>query len=350
MIAIDDPVSRGLAVWVELLKRARWRRLPYATESSESSVNHSDERRSRCLDWTAQTNPMVYDVPCVTEFPQIVVSQSDGRLAIWRLNPAGGAPVQAVGPWHAHSLRGGVPTEAWISFFRRGSEGEDGSFVVSGADDGLMKGWDERAGGAGPVTPAFVCKEHGAGVTAGQWHPTRQYTFARYVVATVQSTGGPCPIGRASCMVKSINLPMAQPTYSSGYDLWEMFKRKHRFKRVKLAWHHQNRLKRKLVLFLRFSLKSNFWKSHVAITHQHAHTQLQTPCPAQRAGAALSQMTRQARQGSQITNGEECGHYLHGNCGVVDPRGTREMNRICHTCATSRESETSGAGTAGAQS
>ena len=39
-----------------------------------------------------------------------------------------------------------------------------------------------------------------------------------------------------------------------------------------------------------------------------------------------------------------CGQYLHGNCGVVDPRGTSEMHRICHTCATSRESETSGAG------
>ena len=38
----------------------------------------------------------------------------------------------------------------------------------------------------------------------------------------------------------------------------KMFKTKYRFKRVKLAWHHQNRLKRKLVLFLRFSLQSNF--------------------------------------------------------------------------------------------
>ena len=45
-----------------------------------------------------------------------------------------------------------------------------------------------------------------------------------------------------------------------------------------------------------------------------------------------------------------CGQYLHGNCGVVDPRGTSEMYRICHTCATSRERESSGAGTAGAQS
>ena len=62
-----------------------------------------------------------------------------------------------------------------------------------------------------------------------------------------------------------------------------MFKRKYRFKRVKLAWHHQNRFNRKLVLFLRFSLKSNFWKSHVAITHinTHTHTAADTmPCAA----------------------------------------------------------------------
>ena len=33
---------------------------------------------------------------------------------------------------------------------------------------------------------------------------------------------------------------------------------------------------------------------------------------------------------------------------MVDPRGTSEMHRIRHTCATSRESETSGAGSSGA--
>ncbi|CAB1112921.1 unnamed protein product [Ectocarpus sp. CCAP 1310/34] len=44
-----------------------------------------------------------------------------------------------------------------------------------------------------------------------------------------------------------------------------------------------------------------------------------------------------------------CGQYLRGICGVVDPLGTTEVHRICHTCAASRERETSGAGTAGAQ-
>lgn len=144
-------------------------------------MNQSDETRPRFLGGTAKPKPDGLRPAFIAELPQIVVSQSDGTLAIWRLNPAGGAPVQAVSPWHAHSLRGGVPTEAWISFFRRGSGGDDGSFVVSGADDGLMKGWDVRVGGAGPASPAFVCKEHGAGVTAGQWHPTRQHTFARCV-------------------------------------------------------------------------------------------------------------------------------------------------------------------------
>ncbi|CAM9192052.1 unnamed protein product [Ectocarpus fasciculatus] len=113
---------------------------------------------------------------------KIVVSQSDGAVAIWRLHPNGGAPIQEIEPWHAHALRGGVPTEAWISFFRRPEcAGEDGaSFVVSGADDAVMKGWDLRAGGgASGTSPAFVCKgHHGAGVTAGQWHPTLPHIFA----------------------------------------------------------------------------------------------------------------------------------------------------------------------------
>lgn len=113
------------------------------------------------------------------------MSQSDGALAVWRPHPNGGDPVQEIQPWPAHTLRGGVPTEAWIAFFRRSGhrgEGEgDSSFIVSGADDALMKGWDLRAGGgACGSSPAFVCKSHGAGVTAGQWHPTLQHTFVRW--------------------------------------------------------------------------------------------------------------------------------------------------------------------------
>lgn len=113
------------------------------------------------------------------------MSQSDGELAVWRPHPAGGSLVLEMGPWPAHKLRGGVPTEAWISFFRRGTEEDNGSFVVSGADDALMKGWDLRTGGVSGGLPAFVVKEHGAGVTAGQWHPTRQHTFVRYVLRSM---------------------------------------------------------------------------------------------------------------------------------------------------------------------
>ena len=125
-----------------------------------------------------------------------------------------------------------------------------------------------------------------------------------------------------------------------------MFKRKYRFKRIKLAWHHQNRFKRKSVLFLRFFLKSNIWKSHVAITHTAADTM---PCAAGRRCAVPDDTPGPPRFTNHQCRGV-CGRYLHGNCGVVDPRGTSEMHRICHTCSTSRESETLGAGTAGAQS
>lgn len=107
---------------------------------------------------------------------QIVVSQSDGQLAIWRTSPSGDAFVEQVRAWPGHQLRGGVPTEAWISFFRKG---DDASLVVSGAEDALLKGWDLRAGDSHGVSPAFIIKDHEAGVTAGHWHPWQEHTFAR---------------------------------------------------------------------------------------------------------------------------------------------------------------------------
>ena len=75
--------------------------------------------------------------------------------------------------------------------------------------------------------------------------------------------------------------------------------------------------------------------------HTHHTQQLQTPCPAQPAVAAqLSPTTRQAHRSSQTTNAEaSAGSTLHATCGVVNPLGTSEMHRICHTWATSRESE-----------
>ena len=96
------------------------------------------------------------------------------------------------------TLRGGVPTEAWISFFRRsGSAGDDGeaSFVVSGADDGLMKGWDLRVGGgACGASPAFVCKEHGAGGNGGAVapHPPAHLRQVRLPVHAAFGVGKLC--------------------------------------------------------------------------------------------------------------------------------------------------------------
>lgn len=79
--------------------------------------------------------------------------------------------------WAAHQLRGRLPTEAWIAFFGHGTEFS--SLIVSGGDDALMKGWDIRQGGGGSGKAAFVVKDHGAGVTTGQWHPSVEHVFAR---------------------------------------------------------------------------------------------------------------------------------------------------------------------------
>lgn len=110
---------------------------------------------------------------------QIVVSRSDGQLAVWRMRPGSSTPVVEGDPWPAHKLRGGVPTEAWISFYRKGARYSDAEFVVSGGDEGMMKGWDLRSCGGSGASPAFVSKHHRAGVTAGQWHPHREHIFAR---------------------------------------------------------------------------------------------------------------------------------------------------------------------------
>ena len=64
-------------------------------------------------------------------------------------------------------------------------------------------------------------------------------------------------------------------------------------------------------------------------SHHTHHTQVQTPCPAQRAVAAqLSPTTRQAHRSSQITNAEASAGRtsMTLTCGVVDPLGTARCN------------------------
>ncbi|CAM9803774.1 unnamed protein product [Discosporangium mesarthrocarpum] len=112
---------------------------------------------------------------------QVIISESDGSLSLWRCHPTqGSGGLIQERRWSAHTIGGsnGVPVEVWIAFFSHSTP----SLVISGADDGLMKGWDLRVGGgghgAGCSGPSFVCRRHGMGVTSGEWHPSREHVFA----------------------------------------------------------------------------------------------------------------------------------------------------------------------------
>ncbi|CAM9548127.1 unnamed protein product [Choristocarpus tenellus] len=145
-----------------------------APETLETlSTSNPSDRLLLSLDWN--------EIDTANEKTQVVVSESDGSLSVWRCHPGGGEMV-CEQRWSAHVMRGGAPAEAWITFFSRFNP----FTVISGADDGLMKGWDLRACGGEAFraghswggSPSFVCRHHGAGVTSGQWHPSREHVFA----------------------------------------------------------------------------------------------------------------------------------------------------------------------------
>ena len=148
------------------------------------------------------------------------------------------------------------------------------------------------------------------------------------------------PLERSPCIIYIyVWLHICIFVYSSGYGLRENVQEKVRVQERCTGWHDQNRFKRELVLCLGFSLKSSCWKSHhIAITratHSCRHHAL-------RSGQSLHSCSRPHTRPTEFTSHQcrgVCGQYLHGICGVVDPLGTSEMHRICHTCATFRESE-----------
>ena len=82
----------------------------------------------------------------------LIVAEGDsGRVSRWRADD-GLAETQS---WDAHAYAPGCPAEVWCV----GRDPSTGLYV-SGADDGLLKGWDLRS-----PKPALALR-HGAGVTA----------------------------------------------------------------------------------------------------------------------------------------------------------------------------------------
>jgi diphthamide biosynthesis protein 7 len=113
------------------------------------------------LDWNNSLN--------FSNSPRIAVSTQLGGLQTYSVNPSGLQP--DVHFPDAHMMDGQVmPT--WITAFNPHSQ----STIISGGDDMKLKLWDLRLGAAGPTTT--VSKEHEAGVTAADWHPSLPNVFA----------------------------------------------------------------------------------------------------------------------------------------------------------------------------
>ena len=82
----------------------------------------------------------------------LIVAEGDsGRVSRWRADDG----LVESESWDAHAYAPGCPAEVWCV----GRDPSTGLYV-SGADDGLLKGWDARS-----PTPALALR-HGAGVTA----------------------------------------------------------------------------------------------------------------------------------------------------------------------------------------
>mmetsp|Transcript_326 Transcript_326/g.1266 ORF Transcript_326/g.1266 Transcript_326/m.1266 type:complete len:272 (-) Transcript_326:62-877(-) len=93
----------------------------------------------------------------------VVVSHERGRASVWRLRES--AIELDHGPWAAHAYPDGSPAEVWCA--TRGP-GNDGTLLLTGADDAALKAWDARSPGSSSLKrPSFRC-EHGAGVTAAR--------------------------------------------------------------------------------------------------------------------------------------------------------------------------------------
>jgi diphthamide biosynthesis protein 7 len=125
---------------------------------------------------------------------RLAVSELRGGIAVWQCEAAaagatasGGsatATLRALHRWQAHALCG-EPIEVWITAFSRSNP----QMIYSGADDGVFKLWDIRllrnddggeAGlaGAAPQRAALTSKDHGAGVCSLQCHPFREHVLA----------------------------------------------------------------------------------------------------------------------------------------------------------------------------
>jgi WD40 repeat protein len=159
-----------------------------AADSGDSGFGLSLETICLALDWSSSASSPA--TQCNGE-DRLLSSYSNGQLVVhqvtWPANSmdkAGGNPVQMeeLYRWNAHSLFGKILSEVWTCCWAKPSNVEEpSSIVVSGGDDGTMKGWDLRTlpSTGSLARPIFIVgdEEFEAGVTAMAWHPTQEHYF-----------------------------------------------------------------------------------------------------------------------------------------------------------------------------
>ncbi len=114
------------------------------------------DRQSRTLRSTGSESLINLSVDWMHDGSGLAVSHDDGSLSVWRVAPEG---LRNVKWWHGHD------NEAWIVACHR----SEASVLWSGADDGLLRGWDLRSG-VGKRRHVFEVRSE-TGVTSIQASP-----------------------------------------------------------------------------------------------------------------------------------------------------------------------------------
>ncbi|KZV77637.1 WD-40 repeat-containing protein [Peniophora sp. CONT] len=108
------------------------------------------------LDWANRRHP-------TSSMDSLIVSLSNGKLALLRPNPVNGLSIEET--WHAHDH------EPWAAAW----EYWDNNIIYSGGDDLKLKLWDIRAGFDRPV---LMNRRFDAGITSIQSHPHIEHVLA----------------------------------------------------------------------------------------------------------------------------------------------------------------------------
>jgi len=130
----------------------------------EQELAHESNTICLALDWSIQGGE--YHLVSSYSNGQVVIHQIDWTEETLELK------MQEIHRWKAHTLFGKTPSEVWTCCWAKYHP-----IVLSGGNDGTMKGWDLRSCLSRPIFQVGDC-EYQAGVTALSWQVSNHNTFA----------------------------------------------------------------------------------------------------------------------------------------------------------------------------